>query len=71
MISFLRSLQQPHPNNTCPGTAEAARCQGKPGAALEGCLYAKNSQQKTAPSMQHPDRSLFLLLISIFLCLTP
>jgi hypothetical protein len=34
--------------------------QTKPGAGLEGCLYAKNSSQKTARSMQHSDRFLFL-----------
>jgi hypothetical protein len=43
----------------------------KTGVALEGCLYAKNSQQKTARVMGHPDRFSFLLLFLIFLCFTP
>jgi hypothetical protein len=51
--------------------ATTAPKQKKTGAALEGCLYAKNSQQKTARSMQHPDRSLFLLFFLIFFLLNP
>jgi hypothetical protein len=50
-------LQQPHPNKHL-------------GVGLEGCLYTKNKQQKTARIMQHPDRFLFLLLFLLFFLLT-
>jgi hypothetical protein len=37
---------------------------------LEGCLYTKNKQQKTARIMQHPDRFLFPLFFFLFFLLT-
>jgi hypothetical protein len=52
-------LQQPHPKTKV-----------NLGAGLEGCLYAKNNQQKTARSMQPPNRFLFPLLFLIFFLFT-
>jgi acetyl-CoA carboxylase carboxyltransferase component len=43
----------------------------KLGVGLEGCLYTKNNQQKTARIMQHPDRFLLPLLFLTFFSLTP
>jgi hypothetical protein len=41
-----------------------------PGAGLEGCLSAKNNQQKTARIIQCPDRFLFFLTFLTFFLLT-
>ena len=43
----------------------------KPGVGLEGCSCSKTNQQKTALIIQHPNRFLFLLLVLIFVWLTP
>ena len=51
-------MQQPHLNT-------------HPGAGLEGCPYAKKSKQKVVRIIQSPDHFLFLLLLLLFLLLTP
>jgi hypothetical protein len=59
-------------DDTCPGTPHSwARCQGKTGAALQGCLHAKKSKQKVVRTLAIPDHFSFLLLVLIFFLLTP
>jgi hypothetical protein len=54
LILFLPFLAKPHPKHN------------RPGAALEGCPYAKTNQQKTARIISHPNRFLFFLVFLIF-----
>jgi len=52
------------PGTLQPGQAISAnnrtQTKAKLGVSLEGCLYDKNNQQKTARIIQCPDRFLFL-----------